>query len=54
MIDQEFTGEKLLQLVLSVEGAVGLHRACITPLGIKIIQLCEEAVKKDTETGEPK
>ena len=31
--DPEFTGEKLLKLVIDIEAAVGANRAGLTPLG---------------------
>lgn len=48
-LDEEFTGEKLLGLVLAIEHAVGGLMAGATPLGSAVITLCEDAMKKDKE-----
>jgi hypothetical protein len=40
--DPEFTGEQLRLLIVDIEGAIGSHRAGMTPLGAEIIHLCEE------------
>jgi hypothetical protein len=44
--DPEFTGSKLEAFIFDVECAVGDHKAGLTPLGQKIIQICEEAYRR--------
>lgn len=51
-MDEEFTGKKLIALVIENEGAVGGMQAGLTPLGQAVTQLCEEAARKDKERRE--
>lgn len=43
----EIGGERLLQLVLSIEGVIGRERAGCTKLGHEVTALCENAIKAD-------
>jgi ribosome modulation factor len=43
----EFTGERLLRLVLDIEAAVGRNEAGCTPLGMAVIKLAEAAFEAD-------
>lgn len=45
----EFTGQELLDLVISIEAAVGSHRAGSTPLGRAVVDLAERAADNDPE-----
>lgn len=45
----EFTGRELLDLVVSIEAAVGSHRAGSTPLGRAVIGLAERTLEADPE-----
>lgn len=45
--DEEFTGRALENLVVAIEGAIGGYKAGATPLGAKIIRLCEASIEED-------
>lgn len=48
-MEPEFTGQKLLRLVVDIQGAVGANGAGLTPLGIAVMQLTEAAANADPE-----
>jgi len=45
--DPEFTGDKLHDLVIAIELAIGARKAGCTPLGIAVTNLCEDAIKRE-------
>lgn len=47
--DPEFTGDKLLNLVIDVEAAIGKHMAAATPFGIAVMELAEKVANDDPE-----
>lgn len=47
--EPEFTGDKLLRLVIDIEAAVGVHSAAMTPLGRAVMELAEAAARNDPE-----
>lgn len=51
-MDPQFTGDDLTRLVVDVEAAVGTNLAGLTPLGIAVGSICEEAIKADALRGE--
>ena len=46
-MDPEFTGDKLLTLVLDLQAAVGKNCAGMTPLGVKVMKITESAMDLD-------
>jgi len=45
----QFTGQKLLDLIIAIESAVGAQGAGATPLGKAVIRLCEDTLRTDVE-----
>lgn len=46
-VDPEFTGGRLRQLVLDLQGAVGQNAAGLTPLGMAVIALSQDASDRE-------
>lgn len=51
--EPEFTGAALNQLVVDIQAAVGSHRAGLTPLGRKVIELAQDAADADCAKTPP-
>lgn len=45
--EEKFTGRNLENLVIGIEAAIGGYKAGRTPLGTKIIRICEDALEED-------
>lgn len=45
--DDEFTGQSLIDLVISIEAQISRYKAGATPLGSAVINLCEDTVARD-------